>query len=300
MNTLKEKIINHKIIVIIICLCIIAGCVTGLYLTFKDDEGYTTKVSNGDKTALKAADIEITKNDIYEYFLDSYGSNQVLVAALNYVADQEITDQDAINAMLEEKKATYASYANNDLDAYAKSIGYKDEAEFIDQYLTAEAKQELLKEKYIDEKYDSLIKTYKVRYIKVITVDTESQALKIIKGSTDDNAFQSYLSELNGQDEGLVTKESSYIDSNIIKKLDKFTKDGIYSKVIKTSDSKYAVVWVYNSDTKAVKDEIKEELANLQDISTKYETYYLSQYNFDVYESKIKDKIKEESEDYFG
>lgn len=34
----------------------------------------------------------------------------------------------------------------------------------------------------------------------------------------------------------------------IIKKLDKFTKDGIYAKAIKTSESKYAIVWVYNTD----------------------------------------------------
>ena len=40
---------------------------------------------------------------------------------------------------------------------------------------------------------------------------------------------------------GLVTKESSSVDSKIIKKLDKFTKDGIYAKAIKTSESKYAI-----------------------------------------------------------
>ena len=32
------------------------------------------------------------------------------------------------------------------------------------------------------------------------------------------------------------------MDSKIVKKLDKFTKDGIYAKAIKTSESKYAVV----------------------------------------------------------
>ncbi|MFQ7173981.1 MAG: hypothetical protein ACLRQF_19145 [Thomasclavelia ramosa] len=36
----------------------------------------------------------------------------------------------------------------------------------------------------------------------------------------------------------------------LLKKLDKFTKDGIYNKVIKTSESKYAVVYVYNTDKK--------------------------------------------------
>ena len=39
----------------------------------------------------------------------------------------------------------------------------------------------------------------------------------------------------------------------LLKKLDKFTKDGIYNKVIKTSESKYAVIYVYNSDKSKIK-----------------------------------------------
>ena len=87
--------------------------------------------------------------------------------------------------------------------------------------------------------------------------------------------FANYFNENSGTDAGLVTKESSSVDSKIIKKLDKFTKDGIYAKAIKTSESKYAIVWVYNTDKSNLKDEIKESLTSISNFSTKCETSYL-------------------------
>ena len=108
------------------------------------------------------------------------------------------------------------------------------------------------------------------------------------------------MNENNGSDVGMVTTKTTTVDSNIIKKLDDFTKDGVYKKVIKTSDSKYAIVYVYNTDISKVKDDIKSNLSSISDMSTKMETYYLRQYNFDVYEDAIKDEIKETAPDYLG
>ena len=42
-------------------------------------------------------------------------------------------------------------------------------------------KFKLLQEKYVEDNFKSLVKEYKVKYLKYFTVDTESQALKIIK-----------------------------------------------------------------------------------------------------------------------
>ena len=72
-----------------------------------------------------------------------------------------------------------------------------------------------------------------------------------------------------------------------------------YAKAIKTSESKYAIVWVYNTDKSNLKDEIKKSLTSISNFSTKCETSYLRKYNFDVYEPSIKKKIKKSSKDYF-
>ena len=287
MNSLKDKLYQYRLLVIIVCICLIGGCGYGLYKSFnKKDDSYVTHVKDGDSAVVKTGDVTITKDDLYEYFLDNDGLNMTLNSAINYVADQEITDEDAINSKVEELKQQYLQYAGtSDLETYAKDAGYESENDFVKQILEPNAKIQLLQEKYVEDNFKSLVKEYKVKYLKYFTVDTESQALKIIKNS--------------GTDAGLVTKESSSVDSKIIKKLDKFTKDGIYAKAIKTSESKYAIVWVYNTDKSNLKDEIKKSLTSISNFSTKCETSYLRKYNFDVYEPSIKKKIKKSSKDYF-
>ena len=290
MNSLKDKLYQYRLLVIIVCICLIGGCGYGLYKSFnKKDDSYVTHVKDGDSTVVKTGDVTITKDDLYEYFLDNDGLNMTLNSAINYVADQEITDEDAINSKVEELKQQYLQYAGtSDLETYTKDAGYESENDFVKQILEPNAKIQLLQEKYVEDNFKSLVKEYKVKYLKYFTVDTESQALKIIKDCTSEESFTNYFNENSGTDAGLVTKESSSVDSKIIKKLDKFTKDGIYAKAIKTSESKYAIVWVYNTDKSNLKDEIKKSLTSI-----------LRKYNFDVYEPSIKKKIKKSSKDYF-
>ena len=269
MNSLKDKLYQYRLLVIIVCICLIGGCGYGLYKSFnKKDDSYVTHVKDGDSAVVKTGDVTITKDDLYEYFLDNDGLNMTLNSAINYVADQEITDEDAINSKVEELKQQYLQYAGtSDLETYAKDAGYESEDDFVKQILEPNAKIQLLQEKYVEDNFKSLVKEYKVKYLKYFTVDTESQALKIIKDCTSEESFTNYFNENSGTDAGLVTKESSSVDSKIIKKLDKFTKDGIYAKAIKTSESKYAIVWVYNTDKSNLKDEIKESLTSISNFS---------------------------------
>ena len=288
-NTWRDKLYQYRLLIIIVCICLIGGCGYAFYNSFKNKEdSYVTHVSNGDKAIVKTADITVTKDDIYNYLLDNDGSNMTLNTAINYVADKEITDQDAINSKVDELKNQYLQYAGtSDLNTYATDAGYKDEDDFIKQVITPNAKLQLLQEKYVDKNFKSLVKQYKVKYI------------KYFKDITDETSFTTYFDENSGTDAGMVTKKSSDLDSKIVKKLDKFTKDGIYAKAIKTSESKYAVVWVYNTDKSNLKDEIKKGLTSLSDFTTKCETYYLRKYNFDVYEPSIKKAIKKTSKNYF-
>ena len=301
MDKIKNTLYKYRLLVIIVCVICICGCGYAIYQSFfGDNDSYVTSVKKGDKEVIKGEGVTITKNDLYEYFLDNNGMNLTLDTAIDYICDKELTDEDALNSKVDEIKQQYTDYIGSDLESYAIENGYEDEQSFIDDVIMPDAKSTLLQEKYINDNYDTLIDDYKVKYIKTITLDTESQALKIIEGSTDEESFNNYMNEYGGTDQGLVTKDNVTLDENITKKLSKFKKDGIYSKVIKTSDSKYAVVWVYNSDKSELKDEVSDALAEISDISQEAETYYLRKYNFDVYEPKIKEQIEEVSEDYFG
>lgn len=285
---------KKKIFPLAIVATLLVGCSSSSATT------YTSEIKGGDKTIATADDVKISKNDVYHYLLKEYGSSEVLSLALTYIADQELTDKDAVQTRINEKVASFTENLTTSLEEYAKQYGYETEQEYIDGVLTLGVKQTMLKEKYIKDNYDDLVKEYKVKYLKIITLDTESAALSLIDKVKDGSDFDTLMTENNGTDAGMVTTKTSSVDSKIIKKLDKFTKDGIYNKVIKTSESKYAVVYVYNTDKKDLKDEIITNLASVSDMSTKMETYYLKKYNFDVYESAIKDEIKESNEDYFG
>lgn len=285
---------KKKIIPLMVAGTLLVGCGSSSAVS------YSSEVSDGDKAVITIGDTKINKNEIYHYLLQQYGSSEVLSLALTYIADQEITDEDAIKAKVDEKVASIKENISTTLDEYAKQLGYDSEQDYIDDIVTIGVKQELLKEKYIDKNYKDLVKEYKVKYLKIITVDTESGALNLIDQIKDGADFDTVMNENSGSDAGMVTTKSTSVDSKIIDKLDKFTKDGLYSKVIKTSESKYAVVYVYNSDQSNIKDEIKSNLAAISEMSTKMESYYLKQYNFDIYEEAIKDEIKESNEDYLG
>lgn len=286
---------KKKIIPLVIASTLLVGCSSSSAVN------YSSEVSDGDKTAINIDGTEINKNDIYHYLLEKYGSSEVLSLALTYIADQEITDEDAYNTKLNETIAEQKESAGvTSLDDIAKQYGLENEQEYIDKVLSVGVKQEMLKEKYIDKNYKKLVKEYKVKYLKTITVDTEAGAKKLLKQIKDGSDFDTIMNENGGSDAGMVTTETTTVDENIIKKLDKFTKDGAYEKVIKTSDSKYAIVYVYNTDTSAVTDEIKSNLATISDMSTKVESYYLKQYNFTINEKAIEDEINESQPDYLG
>ena len=286
---------KKNIIPLVVAGTLLVGCGSSSAIN------YTSEVSNGDKAVITIGDTKITNNEIYHHLLKQFGSSEVLSLALTYIADQEVTDKEANKTKVDEKVAsTKESLTTTSLDEVAKQYGFKNEQEYIDKIITVGVKQDLLKEKYIDKNYNDLIKEYKVKYLKIITVDTESGALSLIDKVKEGTDFDTVMTENSGSDIGLVTTKSTNVDSKIIEKLDKFTKDGIYNKVIKTSESKYAVVYVYNSDKSKIKDDVKSGLASVSEMSAKMESYYLKQYNFDIYEEAIKDEIKESNKDYLG
>ena len=91
---------NKKIIPIAIASTLLVGCGSSAAVN------YSSEVKNGSKTAIDIDSTEITKNDIYHYLLEQFGSSEVLSLALTHIADQEITDKDAFNTRLNEEIAS--------------------------------------------------------------------------------------------------------------------------------------------------------------------------------------------------
>lgn len=261
-----------------------------------------SSVTDGNETIVTGDGFDITKNDVYHHLMQTYGSAQIFDIALSFIADQEITDTDLVEEKVDEKVEQFVKQMEDGIDAYAEQLGYDSAEEYIDRAIRPNVKQELLKEKYIEEHFEAIVSKYKPRYIKYITVDTESAAMEIIDGSTSIDSFDTFLQDEDktGQDVGIVTTESSSIDDNILNLLDSFTVDGVYSRAIKTEDDKFSVVYVYNTDTNNLGDQIKAHFKTITAINTDYEVHYLNKYNFNVYEGRIKKEIENINEDYLG
>ena len=277
--------------------------ISGLLLVGCSSNDYSTQVSENNKTLISGENISITKQDYYTYLMDNYGANEVLKVILTTIADKEVTDQKKIDALLKEKKETYAKYYDGSLLEYAQSFGYKDEEEFIENQLLPEVKEELLRNKYIEKNYDQLINEYQVNRFKQIIVDKESTALEIIKTATSTEKFDEQMKKYkdNSEDCGIVTKNTSTIDKNLTKKLQEFqkiTKDGVYKDAVKLSNDQYAVIYLYDTNRKNKNDYIKA-LSTDKDIQNTIESYYLKQYHFEVYDERLKKSIENISKDFF-
>lgn len=284
-----------KIMTFALCVLLLAGC---------SNSSYASKVTDNSKTIISGSNVTITKQDFYEYLLDNHGANQVLNLVLSNIADKEITDTKAIDALLKERVDLYDQYSDGGIEEYVKNMGYTSVDEYKNIVLLPDVKQELLREKYITDNYDTLMTDYNVCSIKKIVLEKESSALSLIEKATDEKAFDelmdTYSSE-KAEDLGIVTKNTT-MDDNLLAKLADFAKveeDGVFKEAVQLTDDTYAVIFIYNTDTKANKDAYLESLTADSDIITKAEGYYLNKYNFTVNEEKTKEEIQKLSSEYF-
>lgn len=284
-----------KKLFILLSAVLLAGC----------SSSYNTKVTDGSTKIISDKEVSVTKQDFYEYLLDNYGAEEVLNQALTAIANVEVTDEDKINELLNERIKSYDQYTDGGIDQYAKDMGYASTEEYKEIVLLPDVKQELLREKYIDDNFDDLIKEFNVCSLKKIVVEKESSALSIIEKATDETAFDKLMDTYgtdSAEDLGIVTKNST-LDDNLTSKLvdlSKVEKDGVYSSAIKLSDDTYAVIFVYDTDKEANKDNYLSTLTSNDDIITTVEGYYLNKYEFNVNEDTLKDAIKALSEDYIN
>lgn len=284
-----------KKLFILLSAVLLAGC----------SSSYNTKVTDGSTKIISDKEVSVTKQDFYEYLLDNYGAEEVLNQALTAIANVEVTDEDKINELLNERIKSYDQYTDGGIDQYAKDMGYASTEEYKEIVLLPDVKQELLREKYIDDNFDDLMKEFNVCSLKKIVVEKESSALSIIEKATDETAFDKLMDTYgtdSAEDLGIVTKNST-LDDNLTSKLvdlSKVEKDGVYSSAIKLSDDTYAVIFVYDTDKEANKDNYLSTLTSNDDIITTVEGYYLNKYEFNVNEDKLKDAIKALSEDYIN
>lgn len=266
----------------------------------------TSKVTDGSTIVAKTEDgLEITKQKIYETLLSSLGSKQVLNEALTLIVEKEITDTEKVNAKVEELLASYKEMLGDDeaLLDYIKSNGFETIDQYKEEMIIPTIKQSLLIEKYVDENFDALAEEYGYSYIRYFTMETEAEAIEMI-GKIDNKeiTFEDAAKQVSETEPekklNYSAAASSSIDSSISKLAKQFTTVGMYSVPVTTSDSKYAVIEIMDTDRQANKEAIAASLLTIGDVNSKGQAHYFTTYNFEVFEKGLANDIKAENKDY--
>ena len=282
-----------KLLIAAGCALLLTGCAA--------PSAYEVKVSESTNTLLTIDGVSITKQEYFESLLDNYGAEKIVADALEKIADKEVTDSKKVEELVQDRKKVYEAYLGTTLDKFAKNLGYKDEAEFIEKALRPDAKQECLRNNYIEANLNDYLEKYDVTRLKTIVVNLESEALIMIDEAKDEAAFDALMKkhEKNAEDLDIVTKNTS-LDANILSKLDEFSKlekDGVVAQAVKQTDCKFAVIFVYDTQ-KEDKQEYIDALSVDYTIQAEIESIYLKKYNFNVYDAKLKQAIKNISSGY--
>ena len=277
---------------LLLCVGLLVGCQS-------KDPSYSFQVSDHDQVLVKDDKISITKQDYFNELLNQYGPTTVLDKALQLITDIEIKDKKAIDQKIKQKINDYKEYTDGHFDEFIKSSGYENEKDFIKNVVELDAKIDLLYENYIKDNFDKLVKDYEVVSYKTAKFDKESEALEAKKKIKNLKDFESYMNKNDGEDAGVVTKEST-LDEEIVKilpTLAKMDKDGVYTEAVKLVDGKYALIYVYDAKNEN-KNDIISALSTVTPLVDKITGHYLKEYDFEVYDETIKDAIHSLSKEY--
>ena len=283
-----------KLLLSLVCLVLLCGCGTS-------SNGYEVKVSDENATLLTVDGQKITKQGYFEHLLNNYGASTLVSEALVKIADTEVKDEKALQELVDDRVEIYEYYADGDLDEFAKGMGYASKDEFIEDALLPDAKQELLRNSYINANFDSIIAEYQVARLKVITFAKESDALAVIEkvDSLDKFNDQMKVYDDDSKDYDIVTKNTN-LDIELVNKLAEFNKlttDGVHPTAIKLSDAMYAVVYIYDTARSDHKEYV-DQLTTETELQEKIESHYLKKYGFNVYDQKLKNAVKALSSSY--
>ncbi len=287
-----------KLIALLSLVLVITGC------SSKESTSFITKVSSGDETIANIAGEDVTKQTLYKQLIDALGANKVVEKALQDIATIVITDQEAIDAKVQENVDKYENMFQDEtqLNEFLKNQGVSSMDELKEKQFIPNAKVTLLIEKYINDNFSTLSDEYAYSYIQTFSLDSGSDAADLItKINNGDITFEDAAKENTGSEvEGeLCYIDNTSLDKNIVAKAKEFVQSGIYGTPITTTDGRYTIVKIVDVDREAHKDEIVKSLTQNQKVSQQAQAYYLNEYKFEVDEPSLKKRIQAYNEYLF-
>jgi hypothetical protein len=286
MNNMK------KMISVLTLAVILAGC-TDAYV----------KVQNPKENVVTIGERSFSKEQLFSMMISQDPGSLVIEMAKRFILDDEYPVDDRVREKAQEELEYVKEIFGEAFLTNIALYGFVNEQDYLDRALIPSAQEALLTEKYIDENFDMITAKYvprKARIIEFNELTDASDALEAIKAGANVEEVASEFStstvfkgELNlyHNESGLPSAVAEFINLSEVPTLSS-------APIQQSSTGKYYVVQVVEVVATRFKEEIIDNLSNLNSINQLMFIDYFKQGEFNVYDKKIFDSVFQSYRDY--
>lgn len=277
-----------------------------MLLTLAGCKDATANISNGSTALITVDGDKITNDDIYKLVKKTDGAATTLRLIQDKIADKEnIKIDDAMKKEAEESTKSLKSMYGDKLDATLKQNGYTNLDDYTKKVVYPSLRVKKLTNKYVEEKSDSLFKTYMPMKAQILEADDEKKAKSALdalkKGDNFTDVVKKYgtTTTFNGKED--IYSSLSGLPATVFDKMKSTNKKGLIESVISDTESKkYYVVNLTNVDPASFKEDAVKNIVEKggNDVQNASLSYYLKKYDFKVYDKDIYDGIKTINESF--
>lgn len=278
----------------------------------------TTNISDKNEMLFKVGDTTVTKGDLYQQYIGNANTASLLMQLTKeklfdvIVPATEEMKKEAQEKLAEEKKQAGDTFLNS-----IKAYGFQDEEDYLNNGLLLNIRQDAMVNKYVTDEYENDVKTvYQPIQVQILTttnLENAKTALERIKKGED---FETVTKEFGNMQTYTGAKQVIHkqigLPASVFKKIQETNDDTLIDQVLDDLDPSdanpdtdnqnmtpnYYVIKVNSKDVQSFKEEAIKTLTSLAAIKDGALTFYLSQYNFTVYDIDLYNHIKSTSPTY--
>lgn len=238
---------------------------------------------------------DITKGEIYSTMETMAGADTAINNATNLIAAEEIEVTDDIKEQAQSTLDTYKSMYGDSFTSYLESAGMSED-DYLNDYLIPSLLASQLTDKYIEEKWDSLVSTYKPRKAIILEFssydDLTAAKAEIDGGATDYGTVASNHNSSSDGSEQIYTTESTSLDSMVRSVMNMLTPEDGWTEADSSDGSTYDLVKVTDDDPDNFHDDLVDTFKNMDTITTDATQYFFKKYNFHIYDITLYNAVK--------
>lgn len=282
-------------------------CCFALLLALTGCKDASTSVTDGNEALITIGKTEITKNDVYTGLKSENGVSSIIAKITEYIVEKEIPVTDEMREEAEEYLAELkTTVSDENWKAFLDAMGYESDAQYLEERVLLSVQATELTTTYIEENYDQIKEDYQIRKVQIFeTADSQVAAEvqeKVKNGElTIPEAVKAYKDSVvtttyDGSVQ-VITNASS-LDSSIISNIMEVTEENTVLDLYQFSSdlSKFYVVNVVSADVTL--EEAEETLLGITSIADEGFAYYLSKYNFTIYDIDLYNGIYAQAPTY--